>query len=113
VEKENHVSVREIIETKLARKIAEKPHLSKDIGALYQFIITGKEGGEWILDFRGGSFKLSQGHCQNPDCIFTSSDQNLIDLFTGKINPALAFLTGQIRFTDLYYASKLKPLFVD
>ena len=106
-------TVSDIIEHKLIKKIAERPDLSEKIDGLYQFVITGDNGGQWILDFRGKSFKLSKGSCESPDCIFTTSDVNLIHVFTGKINPVVAFLTGKIKFTNLQYASKLKPFFTD
>jgi putative sterol carrier protein len=107
------ITVQEIIEVKFVKKVAEQPGLAKEIDGVYQFKVTGSGGGEWVLDFRGGNFQICKGTCENPDCTFTSSDKNLIGIATGKLNPAIAFLTGKIQFTNLFFASKLKPLFTD
>ena len=54
----SEVTVEEIIEIKLAKKIAENPSITKDIEGVYQFVVTGEGGGDWILEFGKKSFKL-------------------------------------------------------
>ncbi len=107
------LTVKEIIEVKFPKILAQRPELVKEMGAVYQFIVTGDGGGEWIIDFSGPNFKISTGKAKKPDCTFTASAKNLVNLFTGKLNPVFAFLTGKIKFTDLYFASKLRPFFTD
>jgi putative sterol carrier protein len=60
----------------------------------------------------GGEMRTVAGRAERPDLTVTMSDEDLLALFQGRINPAMAFMTGRIRVGgDLDLAQRLLALF--
>ncbi|XP_045478253.1 hydroxysteroid dehydrogenase-like protein 2 [Harmonia axyridis] len=90
--------------------------LSEDIvkstGASFQFVVTGKEEGKWYLDLTSGTGKCGQGEATNsPDATLQMDSENFFKMFTGKIKPATAYMTGRLKIKgNLQKALKLEKL---
>ncbi|XP_011307508.1 hydroxysteroid dehydrogenase-like protein 2 [Fopius arisanus] len=88
------------------------PELVKNIGAIYQFNMTGAQKGTWFLDLKNGNGGFGKGTSNTPaDVTLTMESANFFDIFTGKMKPATAFLMGKMKIDgNLHIAMKLEKL---
>ncbi|XP_033214489.1 hydroxysteroid dehydrogenase-like protein 2 [Belonocnema kinseyi] len=84
-------------------------------GAIYQFNVKGDEAGVWFLDLKNGKGAVGKGEPNQPaDAILTMDSQNFFAMFSGKIKPATAFMTGKLKITgNLQKAMKLEKLMIN
>ena len=103
------MTTKEIFE-KVERKIHEKSGELSDLRAVYKFELAGPDGGTWIVDLREESLGVRETQ-EEAQCTFKGSDENFINLFTGKLKPERALLTGKIKMSgDIGLAMKLGQL---
>ena len=82
-----------------------------DVGALVKFDISGKEGGEWIVDLNNESLGVRIGD-EEANCTFTASDDNFVKLIRREIKPETAILTGKVKISgDFMRSMQLSKLF--
>jgi len=82
------------------------------INAVYAFDIKGKEAGQWYLDLKNGAGSCGAGvaHC-TPDVTMSLKDTDFTKMFSGKLKPTTAFMTGKLKLTgDMGKAMKLEKL---
>lgn len=102
-------TTRDIFE-KVDRKLKERAHEFSELSAVYKFILKGPDGGTWIVDLREESYGVREGE-EEAQCTFKASDQNFINLVTGKLRPERALLTGKIKLAgDIGLAMKFGEL---
>lgn len=91
------------------KRVKENPQKAKTIGAIYQFNITGEQGGTWTVDCMAPEAKV--GAAQSAGCTFTISDKDFVDLVEGKLNGQLAFMAGKLKVGgNLALAMKLQQV---
>merc|ERR1719464_1186830 len=68
------------------------------IKAVYAFDIKGKEAGQWYLDLKNGAGSCGAGvaHC-SPDVTMSLKDTDFTKMFSGKLKPTTAFMTGKLQ----------------
>ncbi|MDZ4857636.1 MAG: SCP2 sterol-binding domain-containing protein [Candidatus Hydrogenedentes bacterium] len=82
------------------------------MNAIYQFDITGDDGGTWHVKLADGLANVSPGPAENPSITLTSTDQNWLDIVSGKLSGQTAFLTGKLKIKgDMSLAMKLQNVF--
>jgi len=102
-------TTREIFE-KVERKIKERSDEFSKLRAVYKFELNGPDGGTWIVDLRKETLGVRQTE-EDAQCTFKSSDVHFVDVFTGKLRPESALLTGKIKMSgDIGLAMKLGQL---
>ena len=102
------VTPKMIFEDKLAPHISGNKELSQHLTAIYQFNITGNEGGNWHIDLSPESNQVVPGSADNPNCTITIADADFVNLVEGRLNPQMAFMTGKLKVKgDLGLALKL------
>merc|ERR1739848_371464 len=82
------------------------------IKAVYAFDIKGKEAGQWYLDLKNGAGSCGAGvaHC-SPDVTMRLKDTDFTKMFSGKLKPTTAFMTGKLKLEgDVGKAMKLEKL---
>lgn len=94
------------IESRLSENLVSKTN------AIYHFEVKGGEAGTWFLDLKSGAGRCGKGNGGvQPDAILTMESKNFFDMFSGKLKPASAFMTGKLKITgDLQKAMKLEKL---
>ncbi|XP_029672994.1 hydroxysteroid dehydrogenase-like protein 2 [Formica exsecta] len=96
--------------------IAINAHLSNELvnrtGAIYQFNVKGKEAGTWFLDLKNGKGATGKGEPSQPaDATLTMDSENFFAMFSGKLKPTAAFMTGKLNISgNLQKAMKLEKL---
>jgi len=82
------------------------------MNAIYQFVITGEDGGEWNVTVANGEAAVAQGKAESPSITLTMEAANFVALVTGKLNGQTAFLTGKLKIQgDMTLAMKLQSVF--
>lgn len=87
------------------------PEKLKGSEGVYQFNITGDNGGTYqmIIDDNGG--KAVEGTEQEADCTLEISAEDYRGLVGGTVNPTEAFMSGQLKIDgDIGLALKLQNI---
>lgn len=83
----------------------------KGMNAIYQWDITGDNGGKWNVVLKDDNVAVNEGAAASPNITLTLDSQNFMDLVTGKLNGQMAFLTGKLKIQgDMTLAMKLQSV---
>lgn len=97
---------KDLFETQIAERLNSDASL-KDMDAVYQFNVSGDEGGNWTVNLRDGN--VAQGTDEAADCTIGIADGDLIDLVNGDASGPQLFMGGKIAIEgDMGLAMKLQ-----
>jgi len=98
---------------KIAAKAAENPSEAHAVDAIFQFDITGDDGGTFVLNMKsdnGGNF-LSREPNPNAVATITVDGADWSAMVAGELDPMQAFMGGKIKIDgDMTAAMKLLGL---
>lgn len=98
-------------EEKIAKKLVDKPELSKAVNACYEFNITGDNGGVWTVDLSKEPGAVSVGSTGGAKCVVTCASNHFMDVISGKMNAQMAFMSGKLKIKgDMGLAMKLQKV---
>lgn len=84
----------------------------KQIGGIYLFVLSGDHSGCWLLDLKNGAGLVAK--CSEDtaaDVTFKMDSGNMVSMFSGKLSPTSAFMTGKLKITgNMALAMKLETL---
>lgn len=96
---------------KIKAALAANPSAADSLNAVFQFNVTGDNGGTWVIDARPGQAGVSEGPSDDAQCQITIADSDWIALTTGKANPMNMFMMGKVKISgDMGLAMKLQGL---
>lgn len=79
---------------------------------VFQFHITGDQGGDWNVSVKDGACKIEQGLHSSPSVSLTMADQDWLAMCNGTLNGMTAFMTGKLRASgDIMSAQRIQTLF--
>ncbi|MEY2439770.1 MAG: hypothetical protein QOI34_1155 [Verrucomicrobiota bacterium] len=88
------------------------PDKAKSVRALYQFDLSGPNGGLWWIEVNDGKMKMGHGPVHNPGVIFRASDRDWVALSNGNLPGFWAYLSGRLKIRgDQQLARKLDEMF--
>ncbi|XP_074787762.1 hydroxysteroid dehydrogenase-like protein 2 isoform X2 [Athene noctua] len=79
---------------------------------VFQFELSGDEGGTWYIDLKtkGGSAGFGKPSVA-ADVVMSMSSADFVKMFTGKLKPTLAFMSGKLRIKgNMTLAIKLEKM---
>jgi putative sterol carrier protein len=89
-------------------KLQADPSKVANMNSVYQFNVTGDDGGEWTVDLTGEIAAVAAGAHDAANCTVTIADQDLVAIIAGSLNPQMAFMTGKVKISgDMGLAMKL------
>ena len=88
---------KEYFEEKVPENLKTKAEKIAVINAIYEFQISGPNGGTWTMDLTAPGGQVSSGSSGKANCTVTMEDENFIKLVTGQLNPQMAFMTGKLK----------------
>ncbi|KGL97241.1 Hydroxysteroid dehydrogenase-like 2, partial [Charadrius vociferus] len=84
----------------------------KTTQGVFQFELSGEEGGTWYIDLKtkGGSAGFGKPPV-TADVVMSMSSADFVKMFTGKLKPTLAFMSGKLRIKgNMTLAIKLEKM---
>ncbi|GGA66472.1 SCP2 sterol-binding domain-containing protein [Ornithinibacillus halotolerans] len=87
----------------------EDPAATKGKDGVYQFNLTGEDGGTYQMVIEPDEAKALKGEVFTPDVTLTLSADDFKDLVAGTLNPTAAFMSGKLKIKgNLGLALKLQ-----
>ncbi|MED5463053.1 MAG: SCP2 sterol-binding domain-containing protein [Myxococcota bacterium] len=100
-------SARDLFENHMPKRLEAKPELVEKVNASYKFVVTGDNGGTWVVDLTSAEGGVREED-SDANCTITVDSGDLVDIVTGKLNGQMAFMTGKIKVAgDMALAMKL------
>jgi putative sterol carrier protein len=88
------------------------PEKAEGIDATILLNITSDKGGQWVVTNKDKKCTVVKGTTLNPKLTLTANSQDLVDIFSGKLDGMKAFMGGKLKLTgDIGLALKLTNLF--
>jgi len=86
---------------------------AQGLDAVFQFDITGDEGGIWNVIVKDGVCQAQKGTHDEPTVTLTMSAEDWLAIMVNKeLNPMQAFMSGQLRVSgDIMLAQRIPELF--
>ncbi|XP_067846410.1 sterol carrier protein 2 [Heptranchias perlo] len=99
----------------IEKKLQEEgENFVKKIGGVFAFKVKDGPGGKeglWVVDVKNGKGSVDFNSEKKADCTITMSDDDLLALMTGKMNPQTAFFQGKLKIAgNMGMAMKLQNL---
>lgn len=99
----------------IGKKLEEEgEQFVKKIGGVFAFKVKDGPGGAealWVVDVKNGKGSVTNDADKKADCTIAMSDEDLLALMTGKMNPQTAFFQGKLKITgNMGMAMKLQNL---
>jgi putative sterol carrier protein len=69
--------------------------------AVFHFDVAGETGGQFTVDIQNGEANVSDGLNGNAECVVTADAKTYEDVELGKLSPEMAFMSGQIKVSNL------------
>ncbi len=104
-------SPKQLFEDHVPNRLKTKPELVDKINSTYKFLVSGDNGGTWFVDLTLPGGAVSEED-KDAACTVTITDENLVAIVNGKLNPQMAFMSGKLKVAgDMGLALKLTALF--
>jgi putative sterol carrier protein len=95
----------------LGRLEAKNPAALKQADGVYQFHLTGEDGGEWALVIQDGTPRVETGNLPDAGVTVTMTAADFKDLVAGRLNAMTAFMSGKLQVNgNMGLAMKLSSL---
>lgn len=96
----------------LSTKMASvDPDKIKGMTAIYQFDLSGDDGGVFHVKVADGATELVEGASDSANITITMSADDFASLLDGKLNATSAFMAGKLKVKgDMSLAMKLQSL---
>ncbi len=104
-------NVKDVFEKHIPAKFQAKPDVVSKINAVYQFNITGPDGGMWSVDCTQPGGKIQAGTAASPKCTVAAVDRDFLAIVNGRLNAQMAFMSGKLKIQgDMGLALKLQQI---
>lgn len=85
---------------------------AEDIDAVYQFDLSGSQGGRYVVTIRQGSCEVKEGTHDDPHVTLSMAGEDCLKVLTGQLSGQTAALSGRLKVSgDLGLALQLRSLF--
>lgn len=82
------------------------------IDVVFQYSISGPEGGDWNVSVRNGVCEAAEGIHSSPTTTILMSDQDFLSMISGKLNAMQAYTSGKLKIQgDLMKSQLIQKLF--
>ncbi len=82
------------------------------VAVVFQFDISGSEGGVWTVSVKEGVCEVFEGGQGSPDTTIKMGDKDFVKLISGELNAMNAFTTGKLKIEgDLMKSQLIEKLF--
>lgn len=90
------------------------PAASEGVNAVYQFNLSGEQGGQYQLHVADRSCRVVPGVHPSPDITLSMAGQDCLAVLEGRLNGVTAYLNGRLKMDgDIGLAMRLAAFFPD
>ena len=91
---------------------AFKPEASAGVDVVFQYNISGPDGGDWIVTIKDQKCEVTTGVAENPTTTTKISDEDFVKMISGELDPMMAFTSGKLKIEgDIMKAQLISTLF--
>jgi putative sterol carrier protein len=85
---------------------------AEDLDAVYQFDLSGAQGGQYILTIQEGVCQVAEGMHANPHVVLSMAGEDCIKILKGQLSGTAVAMSGRLKISgDIGLAMQLKALF--
>ena len=85
---------------------------AEGVDVVFQWEITGGEGGSWSVTVKDGACTVAAGAHDSPQVTLKMADQDFLKLMSGELNPMAAYTGGKLRIEgDILKSQLIEKLF--
>ncbi len=96
---------------KMGQAIEEKSAAALEINEIFQFNVTGDDGGTWTINLKEGP-AIVASEDDDATCVISLASEDFLGLMSGEKNGMELFATGKLKIErDAMAAMKLEKLF--
>jgi putative sterol carrier protein len=108
-ESEKKLTVKSIFNRIPEAFLAEK---AAGVDVVFQFDISGAEGGSWYATVKEGTCEVTEGSHSSPTTTIKMGDEDFVKLITGELNAMSAFTSGKLKIEgDLMKSQLIEKVF--
>ena len=86
---------------------------AEDLDAVYQFDLSGAQGGQYILTIREGACQVAEGMHADPHVVLSMAGEDCIKILKGQLSGPAVAMSGRLKISgDIGLAMQLKALFL-
>jgi putative sterol carrier protein len=88
------------------------PSAAQGLDVVFQFEITGDNGGNWSVIIKDGACQVEEGTQDSATVTLTMSDETWLNMVNKQVNGMQAFMSGQLKASgDIMLAQRIEQLF--
>ncbi len=104
-------TVKDVFEKRMPERLQSKPDVVAKINSVYQFNISGPDGGQWSVDCTQPGGLIAAGQSPAAKCTVNCTDVDFLNIVNGKLNAQMAFMSGKLKIQgDMGLAMKLQQI---
>jgi putative sterol carrier protein len=85
---------------------------AEDLDAVYQFDLSGAQGGQYILTIREGACQIAEGLHAAPHVVLSMAGEDCIKILKGQLSGTSVAMSGRLKISgDIGLAMQLRALF--
>lgn len=85
---------------------------AEDLEAIYQFDLSGPQGGHYLVKIRDGTCEVEEGTHPDPHVTLSMVGEDCLKILSGELSGPAVVMSGRLRISgDLGLAMQLKALF--
>jgi putative sterol carrier protein len=95
-------------------KVADvfNPNAAEGLNAVFQFEITGDQGGSWQVTIRDKTCRAEAGNHADPTVKLTMSSETWLGIVNRELGGMQAFMSGKLKVSgDIMLAQRIPDLF--
>jgi 3-hydroxy-3-methylglutaryl CoA synthase/NAD(P)-dependent dehydrogenase (short-subunit alcohol dehydrogenase family)/putative sterol carrier protein len=73
------------------------PEAAKGADVIFQFSISGKGGGDWVVTIKDATIKVDEGKADKPTTTIKMADEDFLKLLSGELDGMKAYTSGKLK----------------
>jgi putative sterol carrier protein len=91
---------------------AFQPDKAAGVDVVFQFRITGPDGGDWFVTVKDGACNSKKGTHEKPTTTISMADDDFVSMIGGTLNAMQAYTSGKLKISgDLMKSQLIEKLF--
>ena len=88
------------------------PEAAEGLDVVYQFDLSGADGGQYQLQIRNGACQVFEGNHPDPNVTLAMSGEDCLRVLNGQVSGTMIAMTGRLRISgEMGLALQLASLF--